>query len=54
MTLGVPGDADQPGALRVVDHQRQQLEGRRVLTNRVLDVPADQEQVVHLGVGETG
>ena len=54
MALGVPGDADQPGALRVVDHQRQQVEGRGVLAHRVLDVPADQEQVFHPDVGETG
>ena len=43
-----------PGRCGVVDHQRQQVDGRGILAHRVLDVPADQEQVVHPGVGEAG
>ena len=54
MTLWIAGYADHPRALRTVDHQRQQVDGRGILAHWVLDVPADQEQVVHPRVGEAG
>jgi hypothetical protein len=54
MALGIAGDADQLGTVRMVGHQRQQLHSRRVFAYRLLDVAGDQEQVLDPRVGHAG
>ena len=54
MPLRVAGDADRLGTLRMLGHDRQQLDSRRVLAERRVGVAPDQEQVVDAGLRHRG